>query len=318
MEEVTITEMKDPSDSKDSSKNESKNEEENDKKNLITMNISDEDLFRLNLLHNACNKIQAQIEKLNAWPPHFIPTKDKAYFLAAPKSETDIPKIYLEADWHLIGEFRLFTFNEGAPELLGPDNKPGDGDFFEFCWSWALWGDDQRTKDVKRISKELPESLHKIKDAMFRSPDFKVLRIISAYSFEVLELEYMYSIFNHELNSRGMFGFKNLNWKPTISFEDLLQKIEIEKIEADNIRANLENQQTQETQETRQNQNNEENRETNGTGEKGKEEGIVESGSSNGKGIVITESKENSETTERTDSISNDGGLGETSSRLHE
>jgi len=309
MEEVTITEMKDPS---DSSKNESKNEEENDKRNLITMNIADEDLFRLNLLHNACNKIQEQIEKLQVWPPHFIPTKDKAYFLAPPKSETDIPKIYLEADWHLIGEFRLFTFKEGVPELLGPDNKPGDGDFFEFCWSWAIWGDDQRTKDVKRISKELPESLHKIKDAMFRSPDFKVLRIISAYSFEVLGLEYMYSIYNHELNSRGMFGFKNLNWKPTISFEDLLQKIEIEKIEADNIRANFEKQQTQ------QNQNNEENR---STGEKGKEEGIVESGSSNGKGIVITESKENSETIERTDttqSSSNDGRLGETSSGLHE
>lgn len=214
-EEITIEEVNE-------AEEQNKQDLYKNQNNLMEVSISEEDMFMINQLNARCMDVQKIFEDKGVWPPIIMPTPTKTYF--SDKSGN----IIMEADWCLIGEFRIFYETDES----GKEDSTKIS-FIEFCWAYCLWPDQDKSKESHKVAEFLPENLHKIKDSMFRSPDIKIIKVISAYSFECLKLEYLYSIFNNGLQSRGLFGFKNLNWKPSIKhISDLPKNIPSENSES--------------------------------------------------------------------------------------
>lgn len=114
----------------------------------------------------------------------------------------DGDKIFMQADWHFIGEFHTEKEN---PKIKG----------YEFVWSWALRPDaeeDPHVKDVHLITEALPYGLQPLTFPLVQFEDVGIIELIKAYSFQTLSLDFVHIMFNQTLNSYGIFGLYNMQF----------------------------------------------------------------------------------------------------------
>lgn len=114
----------------------------------------------------------------------------------------DGDKIFLQADWHFIGEFHTEKEN---PNIKG----------YEFVWSWALRPDaeeDPHVKDVHLTTEALPYGLQPLTFPLVQFEDVGIIELIKAYAFQSLNLDFIHIVFNPTLNSYGIFGLYNMTF----------------------------------------------------------------------------------------------------------
>ncbi len=114
----------------------------------------------------------------------------------------DGDKIFMQADWHFIGEFRTEKEN---PEIKG----------YEFVWSWALRPDaeeDPHVKEVHLATEALPYGLQPLTFPLVQFEDVGIIELIKAYAFLALNLDFLHIVFNSTLNSYGIFGLHNMRF----------------------------------------------------------------------------------------------------------
>lgn len=114
----------------------------------------------------------------------------------------DGDKIFLQADWHFIGEFHTEKEN---PNIKG----------YEFVWSWALRPDaeeDPHVKDVHIATEALPYGLQPLTFPLVQFEDVGIIELIKAYAFQSLNLDFIHIVFNPTLNSYGIFGLYNMTF----------------------------------------------------------------------------------------------------------
>lgn len=108
------------------------------------------------------------------------------------------------ADWHFIGEYK--------PEL----DDSGNLVQLEYWWAHEVRNEESADWDhVKRgieIVDRLPEGLTALKFPYIQAPDGDILRIVQAYAYHVLDLEYTHAMWSEKLNSYGLFGIYNIEW----------------------------------------------------------------------------------------------------------
>jgi hypothetical protein len=127
----------------------------------------------------------------------------------------DDDKVFMQGDWHFIGEFHTEKEN---PQIKG----------YEFVWSWGLRPDaeeDPHTKEVFKVTESLPYGLQPLTFPLVQFEDVGILELIKAYSFRTLDLDFIHIMFSNELNSYGIFGIYDVKFSDEIKKPSTLDKI---------------------------------------------------------------------------------------------
>jgi len=109
--------------------------------------------------------------------------------------------VIMTADWHLIGEFRINSFDE--------EKIPND---IEYIWGFVIRPDDPHTKEVVKVAESLNYGLQPLTFPLVKFEDIGIIEILKAFAFNTLELEYIDQKFSSQLGSYGIFGMYNIQW----------------------------------------------------------------------------------------------------------
>jgi hypothetical protein len=138
----------------------------------------------------------------------------------------DGDKVFLQADWHFIGEFHTEKEN---PNIKG----------YEFVWSWGLKPDndqDPHVREVTRVIESLPHGLQPLTFPLVQFEEPGIIEIIKAYSFHELNLECTQILFNEKFKSYGIFGLYNIEYTAIEKPAMLTKIVEEAKRKANELR----------------------------------------------------------------------------------
>ncbi len=159
------------------------------------LTVPEEVIVYLNQLNAANMIVESRIESHSKEPiMRFVNGK---YCILDAATE----KTIMSADWHLIGEFRIVGFGE--------DKIPND---IEFVWGWCVRPEDPHTTEVFNITEALPYGMQPLTFPLVKFEDIGILEILKAYSFNILNLDYITQKFSTQLQSYGIFGLYNIEW----------------------------------------------------------------------------------------------------------
>ena len=111
----------------------------------------------------------------------------------------------LTGDWYMIGEYKAA---EPTEEVPAPS--------FEFVWAHHLRNpespDWEHARHSETIVDALPESLAGLAGVYLQFEDSEIIRVIQAYAFHALDLEYTAAMWSARLGAYGLFGIHNIQW----------------------------------------------------------------------------------------------------------
>jgi len=169
-----------------------------------SLTVPEEVIVYLNQLNASNMVVNARIQAHTKNPVmRFIDGKYAIVDISVSSENPDEQKetVIMTADWHLIGEFRINSFDE--------EKIPND---IEYVWGFVIRPDDPHTKEVVKVAEALDYGLQPLTFPLVKFEDIGIIEILKAFAFNTLELEYIDQKFSSQLRSYGIFGMYNIQW----------------------------------------------------------------------------------------------------------